>query len=32
MVIDRDELKKKAMEAASAEEIMEIIRAAGDRL
>ena len=30
MVIDRDEFKKKAMEAASAEEIVEIIRAAGE--
>ena len=32
MAIDREELKKKAMKAASAEEVMEIIRAAGDRL
>ena len=29
MAIDRNELKKKAMEAASAEEIMEIMKAAG---
>lgn len=29
MAIDRDELKKKALEAAGAEEIMEIVRSAG---
>ena len=32
MAIDREELKKKAMEAASAEEIMEIVRAAGEEI
>ena len=32
MTIDRVELKKKAMEAASAEEVMEIVRAAGDEI
>ena len=32
MAIDRNELKKKAMEAASAEEIMEIMKAAGEEI
>lgn len=32
MAIDRNELKKKAMEAASAEEIMEIMKAAGKEI
>ena len=32
MVIDRDELKKKAMKAASAEAVMEIVRAAGEEI
>ena len=32
MAIDREELKKKAMEAASAEEVMEIVRAAGEEI
>ncbi len=32
MTIDRGELKKKVMEAASAEEIMEIIKAAGEEI
>ncbi len=32
MAIDREELKKKAMEAASAEEVMEIVRAAGKEI
>ena len=32
MTIDRNELKKKAMEAASAEEVMEIVRAAGEEI
>ena len=30
MEINREELKKKVMKAASAEEVMEIVRAAGD--
>ena len=32
MAIDRNELKKKAMEAAGAEEIMEIMKAAGEEI
>ena len=32
MAIDREELKKKALEAASAEEIMEILKAAGEEI
>ena len=32
MAIDRNELRKKAMEAASAEEIMEIMKAAGEEI
>ena len=32
MAIDREELEKKAIEAASAEEVMEIIRAAGEEI
>ena len=32
MAIDREELKKKAMKAASAEEIMEFVRAAGEEI
>ena len=32
MVIDRDELKKKAMKAASAEEVMEIVSACGEEI
>jgi hypothetical protein len=32
MAIDREELKKKALEAASAEEIMEIMKAAGEEI
>ena len=32
MAIDREELKKKAMKAASAEEVMEIVRAAGEEI
>jgi hypothetical protein len=32
MAIDREELEKKAIEAASAEEVMEIVRAAGEEI
>ena len=32
MAIDREELKKKAMKAASAEEVMEIMKAAGEEI
>ena len=32
MTINREELKKKALEAASAEEIMEILKAAGEEI
>ena len=32
MAINREELTKKAMEAASAEEVMEIVRAAGEEI
>ena len=32
MAIDRNELKKKAMEAAGAEEVMEIMKAAGEEI
>ena len=32
MAIDRNELKKKVMEAAGAEEIMEIMKAAGEEI
>ena len=32
MAINREELKKKAMKAASAEEVMEIVRAAGEEI
>ena len=32
MAIDREELKKKAMKAASAEDVMEIVRAAGEEI
>lgn len=32
MAINLEELKKKAMEAASAEEVMEIVRAAGEEI
>ena len=32
MTIDREELEKKAMEAANAEEVMEIVRAAGEEI
>ena len=32
MEINREELTKKAMKAASAEEVMEIVRAAGEEI
>lgn len=32
MAIDREELEKKAIEAASVEEVMEIVRAAGEEI
>ena len=32
MAIDREEIEKKAIEAASAEEVMEIVRAAGEEI